>query len=80
MDINHVFKFFQWCTIVNGVLLLFTTFVIMLIPNWIYRLHSRCFSLSRENFDLIVYAYLGLFKLFFIFFNLVPYLVLVLMT
>lgn len=80
MDINRVFQFFQWCTIINGVLLLFTTFVIMLMPNRIYRLHSRCFSLSRDSFNVIVYAYLGLFKLFFIFFNLMPYLVLILMT
>lgn len=80
MDINRVFQFFQWCTIVNGVLLLFTTFVVMLMPNRIYRLHSRCFSLSRDSFNVIVYAYLGLFKLFFIFFNLMPYLVLILMT
>lgn len=80
MDINRVFQFFQWCTIVNGVLLLFTTFVVMLMPNRIYRLHSRCFSLSRDSFNVIVYAYLGLFKLFFIFFNLIPYLVLILMT
>jgi hypothetical protein len=34
---------------------------------------GRC---SREAFDVAIYGFLGLFKIVFIFFNLVPYLAL----
>ncbi|MES9922122.1 MAG: DUF6868 family protein [Candidatus Thiodiazotropha sp.] len=33
-------------------------------------------AISRANFDLLAYFFLGIFKLFFIFFNLIPFLAL----
>ncbi|NND64615.1 MAG: hypothetical protein HKM24_01505 [Gammaproteobacteria bacterium] len=69
-------QFFLWCTIINGALLIFWALMLMAVPNAIYRLQSRFFSISRDTFQIIMYAFLGLFKIFFIVFNLVPLLVL----
>jgi hypothetical protein len=50
----------------------------MFAPDLVYRLQSIWFPLPRATFDLAIYAFIGLFKIFFLVFNLVPYLALLL--
>ena len=76
MDVQAVTNFFMWCTIINGgIYLLWVGFVIF-TPDFIYRVQSRWFPVSRESFDVMIYGFMGLYKLFFIMFNLVPWLAL----
>jgi hypothetical protein len=77
MDIEPLTAFFRWCTIFNGGLLLLWTAIAILAPNFLYRSQTRWFALSRETFDLAMYCFIGLFKIFFLVFNLVPWLALV---
>jgi hypothetical protein len=76
MDIQTLTAFFMWCTLINGGILILWSVLFMAAPNLVYRTQSRWFSLSRENFDLIFYCFLGVFKLLFIFFSLVPWIAL----
>jgi len=76
MDITTLRAFFRWCTIINGGLLLFTAVICVSAPDWIYRVQSRWYPVSREAFNVVIYAFIGLFKVFFLMFNLVPYIVL----
>ncbi len=76
MDIVIVRAFFMWCTIMNGALLIFSSLICAFAGDWIYRMHSRWFTLSREAFNTVIYSFIGLYKIFFIVFNLVPYLAL----
>ncbi len=76
MDITIVRAFFMWCTIINGALLILSSLICAFAGDWIYRTHSRWFSLSREAFNIAIYSFIGLYKIFFIVFNLVPYLAL----
>jgi len=48
----------------------------MSASDWVYRMHSKWFPLSRETFDVAIYSFLGLFKIVFFVFNAVPYLAL----
>lgn len=73
MNLENLTDFFMWCSVINGALLLFWTSMIMSAPNLVYRIQSRWFPIPRETFDVVVYSYLGLFKIVFIAFNLVPY-------
>jgi hypothetical protein len=79
MDIVIVRAFFLWCTIINGGLLIFSFLICACAGDWIYRMHSRWFPISREAFDVAIYSFLGLFKIFVLAFNLVPCLVLVIL-
>ena len=36
-------------------------------------LQSKWFPIPRETFDVVIYAFLGLFKIIFLVFNVVPY-------
>ncbi len=79
MDINTIREFFMWCTILNGGLLILSFLTFTFAGNWVYRMHSKWFSISRDAFNIAIYSFLGLFKIFILGFNLVPYIVLVIM-
>jgi len=73
MTIQTLTTFFMWCTIMNGALLVLWTIMLISVPNLVYRLHSKWFPIPRETFDVVIYSFLGMFKIFFMIFNVVPY-------
>ena len=73
MTIELIRDALGWCSIFNIGLLLWWWGWIALAHDWVYRFHVRCFSVSREQFDVIHYAGMAFFKLCIIVFNLVPY-------
>jgi hypothetical protein len=42
-------------------------------PDLVYRTQSIWFPIPRKTFDVVIYSFLGLFKIFFLFFNVVPF-------
>ena len=76
MTIETLTAFFMWCTIINGALLVCWTGACLLIPDLVYRTQTRWFPMSRETWMVVFYSFLGGFKILFLVFNLVPYLVL----
>lgn len=76
MDIQTLTAFFMWSTMINGGILILWTVLSAFAPNLVYRTQSILFPLPRETFDLVIYAFLGLFKIFFLVFNITPYLAL----
>lgn len=76
MSIEVTRNFLLWCTIINyGILLVWFLFFTN-AHDWMYGLHSRWFRLSREQFDLLHYAGMAVFKIGIILLNLVPFVVL----
>jgi hypothetical protein len=73
MDIQTLTTFFMWCTIINGALLVYWSIMSILAPNLIYRTQGKWFPMPRETFNVVMYSFLGLFKIFFLVFNVVPY-------
>ena len=73
MDIITVRAFFMWCSIINGALLVLSFLICSLAGDWIYGMHSKWFPISREAFNVAIYSFIGLYKIFFWVFNLVPY-------
>jgi hypothetical protein len=61
-------------------LLLFWTVMILMVPDLVYRTQYRFLPLTRDSFNNAMYLFIGLFKIFFIVFNLVPYLALFLLN
>ena len=76
MDIHTLSTFFMWCTIINGTLFFFWGIMCFLAPDLVYRTQSKWFPIPRETFNVVIYSFLGLFKIFFVIFNLVPFLAL----
>ena len=79
MDTQTLTTFFMWCTIINGALFVFWTLMCVFALDWVFRTQSKWFPISRETFNVAIYSFLGLFKIVFLVFNLVPYLALLIM-
>ena len=80
MDVQMLTSFFMWCTILNGgIFMLWGTFF-MFAPDLIYRTQRAWFPISRETSDVVLYGFLGIFKIFFLVFNVVPYVALLIIT
>ncbi len=76
MDIQRLTAFFMWCTIINGALLVLSALMFISAPDFIYSFQNKLFPISREFFDVIFYSFLGLYKIVFLVFNIVPYMAL----
>jgi len=76
MDIQTVTSFLKWCVVINGSLLIWWTLACSFMPDTVYRLQSKWFPITRDQFNLAMYAFLGLFKVMFLVFNLVPFIAL----
>lgn len=76
MDIQTVRSFLMWCTIINGGLLLFSFLTCAYAKEWVYRMHGNWFPMPRETFDVAIYGFIGIMKVLFLLFNLVPYIAL----
>ena len=79
MDIPTLTKFFMWCSLINAGILTLWTIVFLSSPDFVYKMQSRMFQLTREQFNGYVYQLIGFYKIVFIVFNLVPFLALKLM-
>lgn len=76
MDIQVLTRFFMWCTLINGSILILWILFFIFAKNSMYRIQCKWFLIPRETFNVIIYATIGLFKIVFLVFNLVPYLAL----
>ncbi len=76
MDIVTLTDFFKYCTIINLLFLLMG--VIPLMTDLVYNIHSKLgfWEGSKEAHKQTAYSILGNFKILWIVFNLVPYIVL----
>ena len=76
MDITTIRDFFMWCTIINVGLLGLCCLVRAFLSDFSYQMNNRMFSISRETFNVAFISFIGLFKIFVIVFNIVPYIAL----
>lgn len=76
MNIDMVRKVLLWCAVINyGILLVWFVFFV-LAHDWMYLLHSRWFRLSVEQFDMLHYAGMSVFKLGILLLNVIPWIAL----
>ena len=80
MDIQTLTRFFMWCTILDGAILLVWTLASLLALDWVYRTQSRWYPIPRETFNVVMYSFLGAFKLLFLVFNVAPYVALLIIA
>ncbi len=80
LNIDTFTAFFMWNTIINGGLLILVAILFMIFPNFIYNCHSKFFKFPQEKFHSLMYTFFGIFKILFFVFNLVPYVVLLIIA
>ena len=65
-----------WSALINYIVLLIWAGFILFGRQFVYRLHGSFFKLSNEQFDMIHYTSMAVYKLLILVFNLVPFVVL----
>jgi hypothetical protein len=73
MDRDAARKTLFCCGVINYGVLLLWFLVFLFAHNWIYLLHSRWFHFSVEQFDMLHYAGMSIFKLGILLLNVAPY-------
>ena len=73
MDIQTVTAFFMWCTIINGALLVLSALFYILAPDFLYRIQSALYPLPRDTYNVVIYWFLGFYKIIILVFCVVPY-------
>ncbi len=73
MDIQTLTTFFMWCTIINVALFVLWATMCISAPDLVYRTQNKFFPIPRATFNVVIYSFLGLFKIFVLMFNVVPY-------
>jgi hypothetical protein len=72
-----VTRFFMWCTIVNMSLFALAFLFLIFGSDFVYKMHGKWFPMPRETFNIVLYSYLGVYKLLIFVFNLVPWVALI---
>jgi hypothetical protein len=73
MNIDTLTAFFMWCTIINlGIYVVWVLFI-LLAPDFIYRVQTKWIPISRDTFTVVMYSFMGAFKIVIIVFCFVPY-------
>jgi hypothetical protein len=80
MNIEMLKEGLLWCTVINMVALTMWFVMFAVIHDFIYNMHSKWFKLSVATFDAIHYSGMAVYKSFIFVFNLVPYIVLLIIT
>ncbi|MFW6151675.1 MAG: DUF6868 family protein [Verrucomicrobiota bacterium] len=69
-------EFLMWCTILNFGFLMLSFLFLSFAGDFIYKVHSKLFSMPRETFNVVLYSFLGMYKIFWLVLNLVPWMAL----
>jgi hypothetical protein len=54
-------------------MLIFSSLVCILFADYSFKMNNKYLSISREQFNVMLCSFIGLYKLVFIVFNLVPF-------
>jgi hypothetical protein len=73
MSIAELTNLFGWMTVINIAILLFTTLIVVIFKNRISSMHSKIFSIDKNQVLLGYFDYLSRYKALILFFNLAPY-------
>lgn len=80
IDLNSVRQILIWSLVVNYVILLVWFAVIVFAHDFVYRLHTRWFAMSRETFDAIHYGGMAVYKIGTLLLNVAPLVGVLLLT
>ena len=76
MSIQMLTSFFMWCTLLNMGLLLLAFLMMAFAGDFVYKMHSKWFSMPRETFNVVLYSLLGFYKIIVYVFNVIPWIAL----
>ncbi|NOQ31116.1 MAG: hypothetical protein GQ570_08350 [Helicobacteraceae bacterium] len=79
-NIEMLTEFFGWCSLINIGMLIFYSIVITVFLEMLLKIHMSLLKLDRKYLQEAYFKYLAQYKIVVIIFNIVPYIVLKIMS
>lgn len=79
ITLDSLMVFLGWCSVINILVLIFSTVSLMLFKGPIIKIHSQMFGVESKNLATMYFQYLANYKIAIFVLNIVPYLALRLM-
>ena len=79
MTLHELTLFFQWCFVFSMAFYAITVVFSIFARDFMFNVHKKMFNIQRESFDIIIYSYVGLFKILITVFIFVPWLALLML-
>ena len=79
ITLDSLMVFLGWCSVINILVLMFSTISLLLFKGPITAIHSKMFGVDPENIATLYFQYLANYKIAIFMLNIVPYLALRLM-
>jgi uncharacterized protein DUF6868 len=76
MSLEQITNLFQWMTIINVLLLVFSSVLVMTLKEVVCKMHGKLFGLEKNQVAIVIYSYIGMYKILVIVFNIIPYIAL----
>jgi len=73
MTLDLFTELFKWMTIINICVFIISAILTMVLKKTVCKMHGRLFGINKDNVPIILYGYLGVYRIFILIFNLVPY-------
>ena len=80
MNIEMLKELFGWMTLINLGFYMWTAIMCVVCKGFLSNIAGKMFGVSDETGKAIIYGYVGMYKLLFIVFNLVPWLALTILV
>lgn len=75
MELETLKEFFFWCMLVNTGIYAFTAVAVLVLRDFLCKIHKKMFGLNEETVCESMQKYLANYKLLITFFNFVPWIV-----
>lgn len=80
MELKVLTSFFMWCTIINAGILLLTSLVMLPLGDFAYKMHNKFFPMKKETFTVVMYCFIGIYKVLIFVFCAVPWIALAIIS
>ena len=80
LTLESLMVFFGWCSVINILVLVFSTVSLLIFKGPISAIHSRMFGVDPKNIATLYFQYLANYKIAIFMLNIVPYLALRIMV
>jgi hypothetical protein len=76
MTIETLTQFFMWTTILNMGFLIYAFVLLAFTGDFVYRIHNKWFPMPRDSFNVVVYSFIGFYKLLVLILCVIPWIAL----
>ncbi len=73
MTLIQLTELFKWMSIINICLFIVSAILTMFLKKVVCKMHGKLFGIDESKISVVLYGYLGIYRIFILVFNLVPY-------